>query len=131
MLKYFGNRSFYYAFSRHDQEEDDDFTDEESLPEEELEALLEKDIEAQKKAGEERPAVPVIERTKFRLIDKGKNHFDVLPPGWIVVEHNSGMPVYLHRYSRSVTLSKPYHLGSASARVMHFKIIRVEIFTSC
>ena len=47
----------------------------------------------------------------------GKNHFDVIPNGWVVVEHISGMPIYLHRQSRSISVTRPYHLGPASARV--------------
>ena len=50
------------------------------------------------------------------MVDKGQNHFDVLPNGWVAVPHVSGMPIYLHRPTRSVTLSRPYHLGAASAR---------------
>ena len=91
---------------------------EEYLDQDELDALLEKDVEDLKK--DDNAASAVIEhteRTRFRLVDKGKNHFDVLPNGWVVVDHVSGMPIYLHRPTRSVTLSKPYHLGTASARV--------------
>ena len=49
----------------------------------------------------------------------GKNHFDVIPNGWVVVEHISGMPIYLHRQSRSISVTRPYHLGPASARVSY------------
>lgn len=51
------------------------------------------------------------------LIEKGQNHFDVLPEGWIQVTHNSGMPLYLHKTTRVCTLSKPYFLGPGSVRV--------------
>ena len=51
------------------------------------------------------------------LFIPGKNHFDVIPNGWVVVEHISGMPIYLHRQSRSISVTRPYHLGPASARV--------------
>ena len=63
------------------------------------------------------------------MIEKGKNHFDVLPNGWVKVDHVSGMPLYLHRQSRSVTLSRPYHLGTAAARVsfFHQKIVKLQL----
>lgn len=57
------------------------------------------------------------ERDKTVLINKGHNHFDILPEGWIQVTHNSGMPLYLHKTTRVCTLSKPYFLGPGSVRV--------------
>jgi microprocessor complex subunit DGCR8 len=36
--------------------------------------------------------------------------------GWVVVTHNSGMPLYLHRHSRVCSLSRPYFLGGGSVR---------------
>ncbi|CAH0388010.1 unnamed protein product [Bemisia tabaci] len=54
---------------------------------------------------------------KVVLEDLGRsNHFDFLPEGWVEVSHHSGMPIYLHKQSRVVTMSKPYFLGPASAR---------------
>lgn len=63
---------------------------------------------------------PFEERDKTVLINKGHNHFDILPEGWIQVTHNSGMPLYLHKTSRVCTLSKPYFLGPGSVRVRRF-----------
>lgn len=60
---------------------------------------------------------PYEERDKTVLIEKGQNHFDVLPEGWIQVTHNSGMPLYLHKGTRVCTLAKPYFLGPGSVRV--------------
>lgn len=60
---------------------------------------------------------PFEEKDKVVLIEKGQNHFDILPEGWIQVTHNSGMPLYLHKVTRVCTLAKPYFLGSGSARV--------------
>lgn len=60
---------------------------------------------------------PFEEKDKTVLIEKGQNHFDILPEGWIQVTHNSGMPLYLHKPSRVCTFAKPYFLGSGSARV--------------
>mgnify|MGYP006989430771 FL=1 len=50
------------------------------------------------------------------MVEKVKNHFEVLPDGWVTLTHNSGMPLYLHRMTRVCTLSKPYCLGPGSAR---------------
>lgn len=60
---------------------------------------------------------PYEERDKVVLIEKGKNHFEMLPEGWIQATHNSGMPLYLHKQTRVCTLSKPYFLGPGSVRV--------------
>jgi len=51
------------------------------------------------------------EYEKTVLEEVCKNHFDILPENWIEVVHKSGMPIYLHRKTRVVTLSRPYFLG--------------------
>ena len=101
-----------------ESDEEVDF-EEDSVPDEELEDMLEKGIESANPRNSENSneIVPHTERIRHKLIDKGKNHFDVLPNGWIIVDHISGMPIYLHRPTRSVTCSRPYNLGTASARV--------------
>lgn len=48
--------------------------------------------------------------------EKGRNHFELLPEGWVQVTHDSGMPLYLHRQSRVCSLSRPYFLGPGSVR---------------
>jgi microprocessor complex subunit DGCR8 len=48
--------------------------------------------------------------------EKGRNHFEMLPEGWVQVTHDSGMPLYLHRQSRVCSLSRPYFLGPGSVR---------------
>lgn len=45
-----------------------------------------------------------------------KDIFDVLPEDWVVVTHNCGLPVYLHRKTRVCTWARPYFLGTGSAR---------------
>lgn len=60
------------------------------------------------------------EKEKIVLQEVGRNHFEVLPEGWVQVTHNSGMPVYLHKPTRVCTLAKPYFLGPGSARVGPF-----------
>ncbi|KAK6192581.1 hypothetical protein SNE40_004026 [Patella caerulea] len=56
------------------------------------------------------------EKEKIVLQEKGHNPFDILPEGWVVVTHNSGMPVYLHKETRVCTMSRPYFLGPGSVR---------------
>ena len=76
---------------------------------------VDEELEAARQAAAEKgqKEIPIVaERTKFKLVDKGQNHFDVLPNGWVKIQHVSGMPIYLHRPTRSVTLSRPYHLGN-------------------
>jgi len=51
------------------------------------------------------------EYEKIVLEEVCKNHFDILPEDWIESTHKSGMPIYLHKKSRVVTLSRPYFLG--------------------
>lgn len=51
------------------------------------------------------------EYEKVVLEEVCKNHFDILPENWIEATHKSGMPIYLHKKSRVVLLSRPYFLG--------------------
>ncbi|GMR53576.1 hypothetical protein PMAYCL1PPCAC_23771, partial [Pristionchus mayeri] len=39
-----------------------------------------------------------------------------LPSGWVEAVHDSGVPIYMHRESRVVTLSRPYDLKDESLR---------------
>lgn len=52
-----------------------------------------------------------------RRLEKGKNHFEILPEGWLQVTHNSGLPIYMHKASRVCSVSRPYFLGPGSLRV--------------
>ncbi|XP_063231307.1 microprocessor complex subunit DGCR8-like isoform X2 [Bacillus rossius redtenbacheri] len=65
------------------------------------------------------------EEDKNNLQDsKSKSVFDVydldsnqpLPPGWVKVVHDSGIPVYLHKESRVCMATRPYYLGADSVR---------------
>ncbi|XP_017036884.1 microprocessor complex subunit DGCR8 isoform X1 [Drosophila kikkawai] len=56
------------------------------------------------------------QRFKTVLEEKRLNHFEVLPEGWVQVTHNSGMPLFLHRKTRVCSASRPYFLGTGSAR---------------
>lgn len=53
----------------------------------------------------------VKEFEKTVLEEVCKNHFDILPENWIETTHKSGMPIYLHKKTRVVSLSRPYFLG--------------------
>ncbi|KAL5274371.1 DGCR8 family protein [Megaselia abdita] len=57
------------------------------------------------------------ERFKTVMEEKGHNHFEVLPEGWVQITHTSGIPVYLQRKTRVVSVSRPYYLGPGSARL--------------
>ncbi|XP_050539800.1 microprocessor complex subunit DGCR8-like [Daktulosphaira vitifoliae] len=56
------------------------------------------------------------EYEKIVLEEVCKNHFDILPENWIEATHKSGMPIYLHKKSRVVTLSRPYFLGPGNPK---------------
>lgn len=56
------------------------------------------------------------EYEKIVIEEVYKNHFDILPENWIEATHKSGMPVYLHKKTRVVSLSRPYFLGPGDAK---------------
>lgn len=114
---------FHILDETEENEESDNSGDYDSdIPDDEIEKMLEEALEKKKrKAAEagldaEEDKIPFEEKIKEILIEKGQNHFDVLPEGWIKVTHNSGMPLYLHKTSRVCTLSRPYFLGPGSVR---------------
>lgn len=83
---------------------------------EELDNLLEENLpEGMKSSGPKAKAYE--ERFKEVLEEKGRNHFEVLPEGWVQATHVSGMPLFLHTASRVCTASRPYFLGPGSVRV--------------
>ncbi|CAD7092377.1 unnamed protein product [Hermetia illucens] len=83
------------------------------LDENELENMLDEALPEDLK---KRKQVPYEERFKTVVEEKGRNHFDVLPEGWLQVTHNSGIALYLHKSSRVCTVSRPYFLGPGSVR---------------
>lgn len=113
---------FHILDETEDNEDSDNYYDDEDsdVPDDEIEKMLEEALATRKrKAGEaglDSDSISFEEKFKVVLIEKGQNHFDVLPEGWIQVSHNSGMPIYLHKSARVCTLSKPYFLGPGSAR---------------
>ncbi|XP_017785078.1 PREDICTED: microprocessor complex subunit DGCR8 [Nicrophorus vespilloides] len=98
----------------HDSESDGEYSSDTDVPDDEIEQMLEDAFKDGKRKLES--AQPYKEKEKTVLIEKGHNHFDILPEGWVQVTHNSGMHLYLHKQSRVCTLSKPYFLGPGSAR---------------
>ncbi|XP_055853781.1 microprocessor complex subunit DGCR8 [Episyrphus balteatus] len=79
----------------------------------ELDTLLDEGLPEDLK-GRQKPKYE--ERYKTVLEEKGHNHFEVLPEGWLQVTHNSGMPLFLHKQSRVCCVAKPYFLGPGSVR---------------
>lgn len=51
---------------------------------------------------------------------EGKKEPLPLPKGWVQVWHKSGIPVYLHSETRTVTLSRPYFLPYIRSIRTHF-----------
>ncbi|CAG9861561.1 unnamed protein product [Phyllotreta striolata] len=98
------------------------------VPDDEIDRMLEEALARKKRKADEaglddnEDEAPYEEKSKVLLIEKGQNHFDVLPEGWIQVTHNSGMPVYLHKVTRVCSLSRPYFLGPGSARKHHIPV---------
>lgn len=86
----------------------------EELPLEDVDAMLEEGLSDKfKSSGKERK---VKLKCKLILEEKGYDHFELLPEGWIRIMHSSGMPVYLHQKSRVCTMARPYYLGPGSSR---------------
>ena len=84
-----------------DQIENDSETDSKSVSsggsmDEEVYDLLEQDV-VKTNESTEHVVLPEDKFTKLVLEDRGGGHFDVLPLGWVIVHHHSGMPVYLHK----------------------------------
>lgn len=67
----------------------------------------------------------MIKISHLSLTEKGRNHFEMLPEGWVQVTHDSGMPLYLHRQSRVCSISRPYFLGPGSVRKHEIPIISI------
>ncbi|XP_047511236.1 microprocessor complex subunit DGCR8 isoform X2 [Pieris napi] len=84
------------------------------LPEEEIEKMLEDDLPDDFKGAPKPKEKPYILRSKIVMEEKGTNPFEVLPLDWICARHLSGIPVYMHRPTRVVTLAKPYCLGKSN-----------------
>lgn len=98
----------------------DEDVDEFDIDDEELHGWLEEGVSKGSKRVNKRPEDlkegEYISTEKAILIEKGSSLFDLLPKGWIMLMHNSGMPVYLHKETRVCTFARPYFIGSGSAR---------------
>uniref|UniRef100_A0A158PAQ2 DRBM domain-containing protein n=1 Tax=Angiostrongylus cantonensis TaxID=6313 RepID=A0A158PAQ2_ANGCA len=76
--------------------------------------ILEEAVDRIKKEADEAQSVPVVWKYVPERLEH--DHFMNLPEGWTRITHNSGMPVYLHRKSRVISLSKPYFIGTQGVR---------------
>ncbi|KAL4224134.1 Microprocessor complex subunit dgcr8 [Mactra antiquata] len=98
---------------------DDDDDDEEYVDDDEIHGWLEEGVTKPMKKKICRHDLKdgeFLSRDKHVLEEKGVNPFEVLPTGWVMITHDSGMPVYLHKSSRVCTFSRPYFIGSGSSR---------------
>ncbi|XP_022666907.1 microprocessor complex subunit DGCR8-like [Varroa jacobsoni] len=75
-----------------------------------VDKMLDASLEERRKAEQ----VVLVNKTVCKRYTK--DIFDVLPEDWVVVTHNCGLPVYLHRKTRVCTWARPYFLGTGSAR---------------
>ncbi|KAG7159237.1 microprocessor complex subunit DGCR8-like [Homarus americanus] len=126
-----------WASTGYGQDSEEDYEYDSEVPEEEIDALLEEGLPEEMKGPRKRKKdtvlgegeeAPYDERQKVVLVEKGSNHFEVLPEGWVQVTHNSGMPVYLHKQSRVCTMAKPYFLGQASVRKHDIPLSAIPCF---
>ena len=101
-------------------ESEDDWSDTEDIAIDLLDADLSKKAVSLENTKEKKKEPH--EKIRSFLVDRGKNHFTVLPEGWIQVRHFSGMPVFLHKQTRVVTLSKPYVIGPHSVKSHHIPL---------
>ena len=100
---------------------EDEYSENEDMAHDLLDADLNRKVASAQEEAKEKKKEP-HEKVRSFLVDRGKNHFTVLPEGWIQVRHFSGMPVYLHKQTRVVTLSKPYVLGPLSVKSHHIPL---------
>lgn len=94
----------------------DDFGKSTEMDNDELYDLLDKAYQDKNQNSDENEKKVVTnddfkEYEKIVLEEMCKNHFDILPENWIETTHKSGMPVYLNKKSRVVTVTRPYFLG--------------------
>ncbi|CAL1276990.1 unnamed protein product [Larinioides sclopetarius] len=104
-------------FESDDNEGDEENSDDSDISTDEIDAMLEEGLMQRRSVDGNNKEIEHEEKEKVILKVRGRDHFDVLPEGWIEVTHNSGMPIYLHKQSRVCSVSKPYFLGPGSTRV--------------
>ncbi|KAL5017607.1 hypothetical protein ScPMuIL_007196 [Solemya velum] len=59
------------------------------------------------------------------LQDIGNSLSEDLPLGWILVQHESGVPVYMHTESKICTITKPYFIGPAIPEMHNIPVFTV------
>ncbi|KAK6055889.1 hypothetical protein COOONC_06606 [Cooperia oncophora] len=97
-------------------EEDQDLEYEDDLYDDGVDVhdILEEAVDKIKKEAEESEPIPIIWKYVPERLEH--DHFMNLPEGWARITHNSGMPVYLHRKTRVISLAKPYFIGTQGVR---------------
>lgn len=98
-----------------EDEDDDDPSSQSDFDDDDIENMLDEGLPDDMR--NKRQDLQREEKSKTVLEEKGKNHFEVLPEGWVQVTHNSGIPMYLHKPTRVCSVSRPYFLGPGSVRV--------------
>ncbi|XP_054710415.1 microprocessor complex subunit DGCR8-like [Uloborus diversus] len=101
-------------FESNDNDPDEVDSDDSDISLDEIDAMLEAGFVNGNTSTRKSSEHEVKEKVILKV--KGRDHFDVLPEGWIEVTHNCGMPIYLHKQTRVCSVSKPYFLGPGSAR---------------
>ncbi|KAJ0172883.1 hypothetical protein K1T71_011059 [Dendrolimus kikuchii] len=97
-------------------DDDSDSSEGKPIDDEEIEKMLEENLPDDFKGAPKPKERPYVTVSKTVLEEKGGNHFEMLPLDWMMIQHYSGMPLYMHRTTRVCTLSKPYFLGKGNAR---------------
>ncbi|PIO67647.1 hypothetical protein TELCIR_10594 [Teladorsagia circumcincta] len=97
-----------------DDDEEDEYCDDLYDDSLDVHDILEEAVDKIKKEAEDSEPTPVIWKYVPERLEH--DHFMNLPEGWARITHNSGMPVYLHRKSRVISLAKPYFIGTQGVR---------------
>ena len=93
--------------------------DNDSLGDDEVDRMLEEKVPNAKTNATEN-IEPQAKIKKLVMEERGFSEvMEVLPPGWTIVTHVSGIPLYFHKDSRVVTASRPYELGCSSSLRKH------------
>lgn len=100
-----------------EEAEDEDESDSEPFDSDRIDAMLE-ELDGIDGTGDQKRSKPpaISMKDKYILIESNTELFEFLPPGWLKVMHQSGMPVYCHRETRICTFGRPYGLGRATLR---------------
>lgn len=67
--------------------------------------MLEQELPKQEEQEEVQPEEKIVKQV---LEERNRSQFEVLPLGWVMVHHNSGMPIYLHRSEENMATYQQY-----------------------